>query len=278
MNRNDNRIFAYLLLAIIALCIIALLCSAVLGVALLVRRDTPPAETDPDTETPADTQVSVDPAEVILGETPDAGMAYIDKMIFFGESTTAHLRSRGVLSGGTHTEQVWEDKASGTKTLSSKLLSEPIDYPPTGEKLTPVQAAELAQPEYLVLSFGLNNISAFINNKALYVNNYSRLIKAIQAVSPDTKIILQSVYPVTSYCDSWNVDGKTVSEYTKTLNQWLPEIAAAHENVRFVDTASVLTDENGCLNASYDISGDGIHLTAEAYEKILTYLRTHAWE
>jgi len=74
------------------------------------------------------------------------------------------------------------------------------------------------------------------------------------------------------------VDGKTVSEYTKTLNQWLPEIAAAHENVRFVDTASVLTDDNGCLNAAYDISGDGIHLTTEAYEKILTYLRTHAWE
>ena len=35
----------------------------------------------------------------------------IDKFIFLGESTTYHLKSRGVLSGGTQTTQVWAPKA-----------------------------------------------------------------------------------------------------------------------------------------------------------------------
>jgi lysophospholipase L1-like esterase len=215
--------------------------------------------------------------DVILGESEDEGMSYIDSMIFFGESTTAHLRSRGVLSGGRDTHQVWEDD-SGTKTLSSKLLSETINYPPTGEKLTLAQALEKEKPAYIVLSFGLNGISGFINNKSSYVNNYSRLINTIQNASPNTRIILQSVYPVTANCDAWNESGAEICRYTTTLNQWLTEIAAAHENVRFVDTASVLTDANGCLDEIYDFNGDGIHLTTEAYERILHYLRTHAWK
>ena len=278
MHRNDTRLQIYLLLIIAILLVITLICAATLGVLSLIPTPDPTEDT---TEIPSaseeDTPASVTPEEVLMGETEDAGITYIDKMIFFGESTTAHLRSRGVLSGGRDTTQVWEDD-SGTKTLSSKLLSETVNYPPTGEKLTLAQALEKEQPDYIVLSFGLNSISGFINNKSTYVNNYNRLINAIQAASPNTRIILQTVYPVTAACDAWKESGEEICEYTRTLNQWLLEIAAAHENVRVVDTASVLTDANGCLHASYDYNGDGIHLTTEAYEKILHYLRTHAWE
>ena len=69
----------------------------------------------------------------------------------------------------------------------------------------------------------------------------------------------------------------TVNRYIMTLNTWIPEIAAAHENVRYADTASVLRMSDQALYPSYD-AGDGIHLTAAAYEKVLQYLRTHAWQ
>lgn len=279
MKRNSLNPFACLVLVIALLSIVALICAGILlAVKLANPPDTPPAADTSETEPSDGPAISLSPEDVILGETPDAGMAYIDQMIFFGESTTSHLRSRGVLSGGRETHQVWDDLSSGTKTLSSKLLSETIDYPPTGEKLTLAEALEREKPAYIVLSFGLNNISGFIANKTLYVNNYSRLIRAIQEASPETRIILQSVYPVTLDCDAWNENGATVSEYTRTLNEWLPEIAASFENVRFVDTASVLTDDEGCLISSYDYNGDGIHLTTAAYEQILHYLRTHAWQ
>lgn len=222
-----------------------------------------------------DSETAPSSESAVLLSGADMGMAYIDSMIFFGESTTTHLRARGVLRNGSETHQVWADE-SGTKTLSSKLLSEALIYPPTKERLTLSAALAKAQPDYLVLSFGLNNIVHFVNHKENYISNYNKLIEAVKKASPKTKIILQSVYPVSAACDAFSVDGKTVCAYTEILNGWLLEIAATHQNVKLADTASVLKDADGSLLPTYD-SGDGIHLTTGAYEQILLYLRTHAW-
>ena len=127
----------------------------------------------------------------------------------------------------------------------------------------------------MVLSFGLNGITGFIQNKKNYVDSYNKLIKAIQTASPDTCVILQTVYPVAN-ADSFSVDVDTLNGYINALNEWLPEIAAANQNVRVADTASLLRDGNGRLADAYN-AGDGIHLTTEAYVAILSYLRTHAW-
>ena len=270
-KQKENRILAYLILTALILVVVCAVAALALGIATVATGDSSPKKTTGKD----DTSTIAPPSGVTLGEEEDAGMEYIDRMIFFGESTTAHLSSRGGLSNGKM--QVWKD-ASGTKRLSSKLLSETIVYPRTGESLTISEAVALEKPDYMVLSFGLNGITSFVSNKDSYVNNYAKLIEAIQKASPDTKIILQSIYPVTVACDDWNESGKTISEYTATLNEWLPEIAAAHENVRYVDTASVLTDTDGCLDEQFDYSGDGIHLTETAYARILYYLRTHPWQ
>ncbi|MBQ9806290.1 MAG: hypothetical protein IJW49_07280 [Clostridia bacterium] len=199
----------------------------------------------------------------------------MDSLVFFGESTTAHLRSREVLSGGKKTDQVWADD-SGTRMLSSQGLSTPIVYPETGELLTLSEACAKKQPSYLVLSFGINGISKFIEHKDLYVNNYQKLIRTVSSASPDTKIILQTVYPVRS-ANGFSVDTDTLNRYITVLNGWLPEIAAQNEKVRIADTASVLCDSDGRLLAAYD-AGDGLHLNKQAYEAILHYLGTHAWQ
>ena len=276
MNPNkQTQLLAVLLLTILILLAVCLVSALTLGVLHLTAPTSTETESNTETESEADTDTSVDPIEVLLGETEDAGMGYIDQMIFFGESTTAHLRARGVLSGGTDTKQVWSD-ASNTRMLSSRTTSEPIIYPPTGESITITEACKREKPAYLVLSFGLNGINGFISNKTQYINNYGKLIAAIQTASPETKIILQTVYPV-SNADHFGVDVATLNGYIDTLNGWLPEIAAKYQNVRVVDTASVLKDAEGRLLPSCN-DGDGIHLTVSAYESILQYLRTHAWQ
>lgn len=274
-SKTENNLLAYLILIIAALTVLCLIATAVFAIVKIADR-APETETEAPTESDTDsTPTQVSPQLVTMAETPDAGMEYIDSMIFFGESTTAHLRARGVLSGGTSTRQVWAD-ASGTRMLSSRTTSEPITYPETGEALTIAEACERAKPEYLVLSFGLNGITGFVANKTSYVNSYNKLINAVKQASPNTKIILQTVYPVCR-ADGFTVDTATLNAHIQTLNSWLPEIAAAHENVRVADTASVLYNSEGMLAASFD-NGDGIHLTRSAYEEILAYLRTHAWQ
>lgn len=213
-----------------------------------------------------------DPAE--LTSTGDFGAAYLDRMVFLGESTTAHLRSRG----GLRPEQIWANE-SGTMKLDSTLLSRPIQDAASGNSITIPQAAELYQPEYLVLSFGLNGVMGFIQNRDSYLGNYRTLIDRVRQVSPGTRIIVQSVYPVaemTSQTDwKFSVPPEQINANLQTINGWLKELCQDIPSVRFADTASVLRDDTGFLRSDY--TTDGIHLTKSAYDEILLYLRTHGW-
>lgn len=275
---NANLFYRLLSVLLVIVLVLGGLCILSGGTLLIVRivqsrPDTPAGEPSLPTGT-SERPTMADPTAVMLAEGADAGLSYQDSLIFFGESTTTHLRARGVLTGGKDTLQVWSD-ASGTRMLSTQITSQPIVYPDTGESMRIAAACEAKKPAFVVLSFGLNGITGFIQNKQNYVNSYTKLIRAIQTASPDTRVILQTVYPVAN-AESFSVDVDTLNAYIMTLNEWLPEIAAANQNVRVADTASVLRNADGRLAKSYD-SGDGIHLTEGAYRAVLSYLRTHAW-
>ncbi len=284
---SRERVMMQMTLGIIA--VLLLLCLLALGFFAIARVALPDDTPDPSARVPEQNHSDVpDPAQtttppnegteqeddpptvaaVLLTQTPDRGQAYIDSMVFFGESTTAHLRSRGVLSGGTATNQVWAD-ASNTMMLSPEILRKTILYPETGESLTIEQAAEKKKPAYIVLAFGVNGLSGFVANERLYAVSYGKLIGAIHAVSPQTKVILQTVYPVGSAYD----DAAEINRKIRQLNEWLPQIAAEN-GAYLVDTASVLADEAGMLRPEF-AQADGLHLTAAAYHEILLYLRTH---
>ena len=275
---TSKRYYQILSSLLIGILVLATVCIGS-GIALIAVKLSASGDGTEETTAPIDTGDDTDPAvsvSVIMGQTADYGMAYIDEMIFFGESTTSHLASRGVLSGGKDTLQVWSE-ASGTRTLSSKITSQIISTPEPVRGLTVVEACAQQKPAYMVLSFGLNGIGQFIKDRQSFVNAYSGLIRAIQAASPDTRIILQSVYPISESNNTFSVDGLTVNRYILTVNGWIEELAKTHENTRYCDTASVLRNELNALIPAYD-AGDGIHLTKEAYEAILLYLRTHGWQ
>ena len=274
-HNNDRKLFLFFLVLIVALAVICLLSLITLGILHFVSPSPPTSPIDTSDQSTgslgADLPVLQNPEDVILTQTEDAGIEYIGKMVFFGESTTSHLSSRPGLP--IDASQVWKD-SSGTKMLSAQITSQKINV---GEaKLTIAEACAQEKPEFVVLSFGLNGLPGFINDKSSYTKNYSKLINTIQQASPETKIILQTVYPV-SQTGNFNYDLETLNRHIMTLNEWIPEIAAAHENVRVVDTASVLRNIEGTLGSAYDV-GDGQHLTADAYLAILDYLRTHAWQ
>ncbi len=226
------------------------------------------------------TVFSVSPdEEPFLALTENAGADYQNALIFFGESTTAHLRSRGVLQNGTNTTQVWAND-SGTMLLSPKITSQKIRYPKTGEYLTIAEALSFEQPAYMVLSFGLNGILGFAENTDAYLAYYQHLIDTIQKASPNTAIIVQTVYPVAApkNTSDWHFSQapEAINQKIELLNAVLPTLAKNNGRVKIADTASVLRDQNGSLCAKYD-TGDGIHLTAAAYTELLAYLRTHAY-
>lgn len=213
-----------------------------------------------------------------LQEGTDLGQAYIDSFVFFGESTTYHLKSRGVLTGGTETKQVW-GPPSGTVNLDTTVGSLKIVYPPTGEQLTIGEAVRREQPERMLLCFGLNGAVGNVRRgKDYFQSCYRIVIDAIKRNSPSTEILLQSAFPVAENMDMthFSVDLDTLNAHIQTINGWTEELAEEY-GIGYLNTAEILTDENGRLRMEYQ-NGDGHHLTAEAYQKILYYIRTHGTE
>lgn len=210
----------------------------------------------------------------ILDQSSDQGEDYIKKIVFVGDSTTYHLIARGVLPGGTETTQVW-GPSNGTLMLNPSVTSLKIVYPDTDTEMTIAEAAAMKKPEYIILTIGLNGSHTF--TETLYKGSYRKLIEAIKAASPSTRIILQSVFPVASNENAWtSLSPAELNLCIDRVNVWARDLTAEYENVRYLDTQSVLRDEKGFLKDAYQ-AGDGIHLTAEGYKTILSYIRTHAW-
>ena len=146
----------------------------------------------------------------LLRKTEDMGQSYLDSFVFLGESTTYHLKNRGVLTGGKETKQVWGPDG-GTVNLDADIGSLQIRYPETGELLPLSEALKRKKPKRLLLCFGLNGAPAKLKRgKESFKSCYRVLLDAVKKASPDTRIILQSAFPVAENMD--------MSAYSLTLD------------------------------------------------------------
>ena len=202
-----------------------------------------------------------------LPPTEDAGLAYQDSLTFVGDSLTSHLRSRGVLSHGTATTQVWATE-SGMLNLNSDITSAKIICPGTDEAVTISEAARLTHPPVLIVTLGTDwGVSYLSEEEFKYC--YGKLIRSLRDASPDTLLVLQSIFPVLESCTVLS------NRQIDRANGWVKELAVEYD-LPYLDTQSVLKNQSGALRADYCCADDGIHLTASAYRAVLQYIRTHA--
>lgn len=224
-------------------------------------------------EVTENTELPLSPA--VLQKTEDRGQSYVDSFVFLGESTTYHLKSRGVLTGGKQTTQVWGPDG-GTVNLDANIGSLRIRYPETGELLSLSEALARKRPKRLLLCFGLNGAPAKLKRGAeSFKSCYRILLDTVRSASPHTTIVLQSAPPVAENMDmsAYSMTLDQLNAAIETINGWTLELAEEY-GVYYLNTAEILRDGDGRLSMSYQV-GDGHHLTAEAYGKILWYLRTH---
>ena len=210
---------------------------------------------------------------VILGETADAGQAYIDRLTFIGDSTTYGLwyysNEAPLLTGELESEQVWTP-SSGTLALFNYKTATVRCPTPDGPEISIAEAAALKQPEYLVITLGVNGVSDM--SEEYFKECYTGVINTVLDASPNTKIICNSIYPVgRNYAQLSSINNDKIN----AANEWIKEVAAA-TGTRYSDTCSVLKDAEGWLRDDYQ-NGDYIHLNAAGFTAVLEYLRTHAY-
>ena len=209
-------------------------------------------------------------ASVRLGETEDAGREYLDKLIFLGDSTTygiGYYYDRG-FPDLVPPSQVWTP-SSGTLTLAYYATAT-IVYPETGEEIFIRDAVERAKPEYLVITLGVNGISFM--DRDWFIRDYTSLVDMVKSASPGTKIILNSMYPVTA---SYPYQKDINNDKIRAANGWIEQIAV-DTGARFLYSFESVVGADGYLPQD-STNGDGLHLTGEAFTKVMAYVRTHAY-
>ena len=226
-----------------------------------------PEDLPEETQEPEET-----PPPVRLTETADAGREYLDKIIFLGDSTTKGI---GYYYENGFTDlcpmsQVWVP-ANGTLTLALQSTVTVVYNTETGEEISIAEAAARAQPEYLLITVGINDVQ--FSEEEYFVQEYINLIKSVLAVSPDTKVICNSIFPVAA---SYSRMDLINNQKIMTANGWI-EKAAKETGARFLNSYEAVVGPDGYLPEESQ-SGDGLHLTGDAYGKVMTYIRTHAYQ
>ena len=202
-----------------------------------------------------------------LGETADAGQAYIDSLTFLLDSTMIGLRDYGMLSDGNETTQVWGSAAGNIPAGSIAECT--IRYPNDGSEIGAATAAMVARPAKLVICLGSDSLTQ--TDKDSFIQNYTTLLQDIKRNSPDTVLILCSLPSVTpTYNGADGLSSYLVGE----ANDWIRDVCEA-TGAYYADCGSVLRDSTGNLMSEY-AAANGKTLNSAGLNLVLNYLRTHA--
>ena len=207
-----------------------------------------------------------------LKETSDYGENYINTIIFLGDSTISQMRDAGVLYEGENTTQIWSD-ADGKLALDAKIDKTEIYLPASDRTVYVTDAAAELKPDYLLITVGLENGVRYCTEEQ-FKDYYTRLVVAIKEASPNTHIILNSIFPVSKKYER-STQGIS-KDKIDTANSWIVEIAET-QGVKYLNSADALKNSSGYLDSKYD-SGDGIHLNTDGYAAFFEYIRTHGYK
>lgn len=117
------------------------------------------------------------------------------------------------------------------------------------------------KPEKIFIEIGINDLGINLPNDSL-VNNYIKIIEKLQSETPNSKIYIQSIFPVkneSQYLKS--ITNPEVNKNVVLVNKELKSICEK-KNLTYIDIYSSFELE-GQMNSKYSI--DGVHLNGAGY-------------
>jgi len=194
--------------------------------------------------------------------TDDIAEKIMNEVVFFGDSTTAHLAVRG----GIPKDRVWSGYGSTLLFTSVLERSANVD----GEMITIFEAVKRHAPKILVITVGASGGAGFLSEEN-FKQIYKQLLTGIRSSSPDTIVIAQSILPLSD--KSVKYYKKLTKQAVVRANGWIEEVCG-ESDVPYINSHDLLTDKNGYLKAEYQ-NDEYLHLTASAYEIILKNLKNY---
>lgn len=131
---------------------------------------------------------------------------------------------------------------------------------------------EQHQADKLFLMIGTNDLGGGTDRDEV-ISNIKNIIEMTKSQSPDTKIYLESIYPVNLSKRS-NTE-KRNNEDIRYINIQLKKYCEEND-ITYLEVYSLLADSNGELKGEY--TEDGLHLNNAGYDVITSYLKPYVEE
>ena len=196
-----------------------------------------------------------------LKETSNYGEDYFNSIIMVGDSNTMNFYLNGYLRG----INAWAIPCLHASTMHHWN----INLYGLGIQMKLLDALEKYKPKKMILNLG--TFSTTWIGREEFIEKANEIIEKIKEISPETSLILSSIYPITK-------DGTNVNKFNQdTINKYnymILEMANKH-NVKFLDVQEVLKDSTGYGNPAYFVD-DGFHLTYLGHSIVKEYIKTHA--
>lgn len=198
--------------------------------------------------------------EYQLKETPK-NEEYFKQVVLVGDSNIKNLFLNKFIAG----KQAWYLPCINADSYFHEKL-----YIAGSERILLLDAVEKYKPKYLILNLGTFS-TAWITEE-VFINKSNELIKEIKKKSPETKLILSSLYPIR--------EGKNINDFEQSkinnYNYKILQMAKEH-NLKFLNVQSVLKSKDGYGDKRYFLD-DKFHFTDTGRTVLLNYIKTHAWE
>lgn len=182
---------------------------------------------------------------------------YLTKTAFVGEALCSGLSfyTEGLKEDQIYTENNAhvDDIASTTWTIDGKQYELP-------------DALYKSERKYIYIWIGPNDLGNY--DPTGFAQQYQALIEKIFYANPLAYVGVVSIAPVSAEYDGTLANGK-VYDYNAKLAEMVDKIG--NNRVYFFNVTTVLGDSNGNLKSEYD-SGDGLHMTGDAYRALLDNL------
>lgn len=199
---------------------------------------------------------------VTLKETEDGGDEYINNIIFAGDSTSLYYFINEQISSNN----LWYQMSITPETaINSPIYINNID---TGKSL--LENFKIYKPKMVIMTLGTNSV-AYMTPEYFYEKYYA-LVKELLKVSPNTKLIIQSIPPVDERFDvsAIGINNDKINKFNYYIGKMCEEL-----NIKFLNSAPILKDENGACKKGYCLESDGIHMTKLGQEALIYFARTH---
>lgn len=132
-------------------------------------------------------------------------------------------------------------------------------------------------PSKVFLMIGTNDLPENKSDESI-VANIRKIISLIQENCPDTKIYLESIYPISAARHKKIrkiIVRKRTNERIRSINEALKALAL-EKGIPYIDVYSHLTDEEGNLRLEFTV--EGLHLTVLGYRAVAEVLRPYVME